>query len=238
MRVRLYRMLLYDLITYQVPVEKIRLGTDGDGGYVIIPSMKYDLFLSAGLCDNVQFENDFLTVYKNTPCYAFDGTIQGLPPSSNPGIQWIKKNIGLVNSDRETNLHEYLNSYRNIFVKMDIEGSEFDWMESCSKEQLETIKQLVIEVHWPISYEKWSAIYSRLTETHWLVHVHGNNHCGCFYMENRPIPEVLELTYIRKKDWPVLNKNTRGFPWEEVDRKNYPTNDEHGLRGFPFEFNE
>ena len=230
-------MKIFDLATFEVPVEKIRLGSNGDGGYVIVPSMKYDLFLSAGLSTNVDFENDFLNLY-NVPCYGFDGTIDSLVPSAHKNIQWIKKNIGPINSDTETNLHEYLNTYKNIFLKMDIEGAEFDWMNSCSKEQLGNLKQIVIEVHWPMTEKRWNSVYHRLVETHWLVHVHGNNHCGCFTMNGRPIPEVLELTYIRKKDWLSLNRNTRGFPHEEVDRKNCLTNPEHGLRGFPFEFNE
>lgn len=228
-------MKLYDLITYEVPVQKIRLGSKGDGGYVIVPSMKYDLFLSCGLSDNVSFENDFLTLYP-VPCFAFDGTIQTIPENTHTKLQWIQKNIGPKNTDTTTNLHEFLNRYKDIFLKMDIEGAEFEWMDSCSEKQLESIKQVVIEVHWPNTDEKWKAIFGRLVNTHWLVHVHGNNHCGCYTIDGRPVPEVLELTYIRKKDWIQLHKNTRGFPHEELDYKNYPTNPEHGLRGFPFEF--
>lgn len=228
-------MKLYDLITYEVPIQKIRLGSKGDGGYVIVPSMKYDFFLSCGLSDNVQFENDFLNLY-DVPCKGFDGTISSLPSNAHKNLDWVSKNIGPRNSDTETNLHEYLSKCKDIFLKMDIEGAEFDWIDSCSTEQLEHLKQIVIEVHWPNTDKKWDSIFHRLAETHWLVHIHGNNHCGCYTIEGRPIPEVLELTYIRKKDWLALNRNTRGFPHDEVDSKNCPTNPEHGLRGFPFEF--
>ena len=228
-------MKLYDLITYKVPVQKIRLGSKGDGGYVIVPSMKYDLFLSCGLSDNVQFENDFLSLY-TIPCKGFDGTISSLPANSHLNLDWVAKNIGPHSSDKETNLHEYMDSHKDIFLKMDIEGAEYSWVDSCSKDQLENLKQIVMEVHWPNTNEKWDSVFHRLVETHWLVHIHGNNHCGCYMIEGRPIPEVLELTYIRKKDWPQLHRNTRGFPHEEVDSKNCPTNPEHGLRGFPFEF--
>jgi hypothetical protein len=226
-------MLLNDLITYEVPVQKIRLGTPWDGGYVIVPSMKYDILISAGISTNVDFENDFLRL-NSIPCYAFDGTIQGLPSTSNSGIQWIKKNIGSRNTETQTNLHEYLDTHKDIFLKMDIEGAEFDWMNSCSEEQLHHLKQIVIEVHWPNNTEKWASVYSRLAKTHWLVHVHGNNHCGCYNVEGVNVPEVLELTYIRKKDWPQLHRNRRPFPHEEVDRRNYDKNEQIELRGFPF----
>jgi hypothetical protein len=227
-------MRLHDLLTYKVPVEKIRLGSKGDGGYILVPSMKYDLFLSAGICYNVDFENDFLKMYPSVPCFAFDRTIQQLCPEANEKIQWISKNIGAQETDRETNLHKFLDNYHDIFLKMDIEGGEYSWIQSCSDSQLQHLKQIVIEVHWPTTLEKWDMVYGRLKNTHWLVHVHGNNYCGCFQMEGRPIPEVLELTYIRKSDWPALHYNTIGFPIE-LDSPNNPSLPEHGLRGFPFE---
>ena len=55
-------MSLEDLTVYQVPVEKIRVGNIGDGGYVLVPSMNYDFFLSGGLSNNIEFENAFLLI--------------------------------------------------------------------------------------------------------------------------------------------------------------------------------
>lgn len=57
--------------------KKKRVGNpNGDGGYVIIDGLgDYDLLLSAGIADDISFEDEFLKD-KNIKCFAFDGTIQ------------------------------------------------------------------------------------------------------------------------------------------------------------------
>jgi len=73
---------------------KIRLGDNGDGGHVIVQGCKYDCFISAGLGNNISFENDFLKKY-NIPNYCFDGTIDKLP-TENKKINFINKNVGFI----------------------------------------------------------------------------------------------------------------------------------------------
>ena len=80
-----------NLLLYNSPFSKKRIGKQNDGGYVIsnLPDT-YDLFLSGGIANDNTFENDFLLEYPNIPCYAFDGTISELPQSNNK-IVFIKK---------------------------------------------------------------------------------------------------------------------------------------------------
>lgn len=229
-------MSLEDLTVYQVPVEKIRVGNIGDGGYVLVPSMNYDFFLSGGLSNNIEFENAFLLINPGLECHGFDKTIEAFVQEPHPGLTWFKKNIGGAETAEETNLHKYFRTYKDMFVKMDIEGGEYAWLASLSDEQLCRMKQLVIEAHWPLTEERWATIYTRLAKTHFLVHVHGNNNVGCSMIGGRALPDVLELTYVRRSDWLQLRKNTRGFPHEGLDYPNYSVNPEHGLRGYPFEW--
>jgi hypothetical protein len=57
---------------------------------------------------------------------------------------------------------EYIN--KNIFLKMDIEGTEVNWLNSLSSEQLSNFSQMVIEFHNPFS-EKEQRMF-KLCETH------------------------------------------------------------------------
>lgn len=54
-------------------------------------------------------------------------------PNPHKNINFFKKNIGPTNSDFTTNLHQEIEEYNNIFLKMDIEGHEFPWIKSLNE---------------------------------------------------------------------------------------------------------
>jgi hypothetical protein len=192
---------------------KSRLGADSDGGYVIA-NLKdgYDCYISAGVSDEESFTRDFLAInlLDKSVCFAFDGTIQDYPWSYTRGITFIKKNISNIESDVTTNLSSTISPYNDIFLKMDIEGSEYNWLDSLSIAELNKFKQIVIEFHkinnddWNIQYATKMRVLEKLNETHYIVHAHGNNFDNCTHR----IPNTIEFTYIRKDmlELPVLNK--------------------------------
>lgn len=158
---------------------KIRVGSKYDGGYIIVDNYKYDVLISCGISNDDNFEHYFVNKF-NTKCYAFDGTIYRLP-RQNDKIEFIKKNIGLINDKKNTNLKYLFEKYDNIFLKMDIEGSEFEWINSLSFNELTKINQICIEFH--VEHEcsakidlttKLNAI-KKISKTHYCVHLHGNN---------------------------------------------------------------
>jgi hypothetical protein len=101
----------------------------------MVDGFEYDHFLSCGIAGDIRFELALLNKYPYLKCDAFDGTINNFP-SHNKNINWIKKNVGYINSEKITNLKPYIQNYKNIFLKMDIEGSEFNWINSMSLEDL------------------------------------------------------------------------------------------------------
>ena len=204
------------LSTYKIPNKLIRCGPKEDGGYVIADGFEYDLFISCGISDDIRFEEDFLDNNK-IKSYAFDGTINLLPPHKN-NIEWIPKNIGFTNTEKTTNLKEYILNYSNIFLKMDIEGSEFNWIDSISKGELEQFSQIIIEFHWPFDIYRMNML-KKLNDTHYIIHIHGNNYCerdvsknistgrsydGTIKLKEIRLPEVFEVTYINKN---LINKS-------------------------------
>jgi FkbM family methyltransferase len=219
------------LNTYKIPNILVRVGPAEDGGYVIADGFEYDLFISCGISDDIRFEDAFLDIYK-TKCIAFDGTIESFPNHRN-NIEWVPKNIGYFNTEKTTNLKEYIQTNKKIFLKMDIEGSEFNWLDSMTETELDNFSQIVLEVHWPFDIYRMNML-KKLNKTHYIIHMHGNNYCdrdipkhlpsgrtydGTVTINNQKmpqikLPEVFEVTYINKKlcDYSSVEMKEVNFP--------------------------
>ena len=195
---------------------KIRLGNNYDGGYVLCDIDElYDCYISAGVSDEESFSRDFIIKYNmnKSNCFAFDGTIQDYPYVYTKDITFFKKNISDFNDDGHTDLSFLLNKYNNIFLKMDIEGGEYQWIKSVSEEMLQNIKQIVIEFHdicddnHGFIFQDKIKCFEKLNKTHYVAHIHANNYAPILF---NAIPIVIELTYINKryfKHKPELNKH-------------------------------
>jgi hypothetical protein len=238
-----------NLILYTSPFVKKRIGKSNDGGYVIVilPD-SYDLFISGGISNDNSFEEDLLDLYPNLICYAFDGSVSQLA-NANDRIIFHKKNLGDSNNDHLTNLHEYIQPYNNIFMKMDIEGHEFRILPTIIEQQLmHKIKQLVIEIHSPgdihifteyykglmdIDNNKMFELFNKLNNTHTLVHFHANNGCKLQQIDGITLPHVFELTYIRNDFVTKKTKNNEPLP-TILDMRNVVDKDDYTLQGFPY----
>ena len=222
------------LTVYKSPFPKERIGKDFDGGYIMIdiPGKTYDLLLSGGILDDISFEEDFLMKYSESKCLAFDGTIDSLP-HQNERITFIKKNIGLENTESVTNLHEYINPEKSIFVKMDIEGGEISWIHSLCDDQINAFEQIIMEFHYPFGDDEID-VFDKINKNHYLVHFHGNNWCPMRYHRGVSIPNVFECTYLHKKYF--TNKpelNTDIIP-NILDMPNTRENDDITINYPPF----
>lgn len=193
---------------------KIRIGKNNDGGYIIcdIPNIRYDILLSGGVQTDISFEEALLQKYPGLTCVAFDGTVDSLP-KHNSRIQFVKKNIGSESTDTITNLKEYIEPYSNIFMKMDIEGWEDPLFRSLADTEIQKIAHLAVEVHWGAR----NIVAERLKDSHYLVHFHPNNNCN---IDMYGLPEVFELTYIRKDLCQFVVPSTDPIPNPALDMKN------------------
>ena len=242
-----------NLILYSTTFSKQRIGKRNDGGYVIInlPG-EYDLFISGGIANDISFEKDFLTLFPNIDCYAFDGTINSLPPNNIHNLKFVRKNLGNGIDGRTTNLSEYISNFNDIFMKIDIEGHEFRLMPSIIENNLiNKIKQLVIEIHSPADIELYPDYFKgladikndqmfnllkKINETHTLVHLHANNGCKMNTIDGINIPHVFELTYIRNEFITEKIKNKDHLP-TPLDMPNIPAKIDYTLKGFPYSTN-
>lgn len=232
---------IIDLLKVYYYKNKIRLGINYDGGYVIaeINNPNYDCYISAGVSDEESFSRDFINKYnmnKNNS-FAFDGTIINYPYKYTKNITFIKRNIGYNRNENEANLSFFIEKYCNIFLKMDIEGSEYLWLDYMDKEKLQKFKQIVIEFH-GINNDSWNVnncdkikCIEKLIETHYIIHIHGNNYGNI----TNDIPDTIEVTFLRKDLFdiePELNKEK--LPIYGLDFPNNPNSDDFNLNFPPF----
>jgi hypothetical protein len=229
-----------ELLTVYHFDNKVRLGINNDGGYVIGDlDGGYDCYISAGVSNEESFSRDFIKKYNmnNTNSYAFDGTINDYPYEYTRDITYVKKNIGRINDNNNVNLSYLIGNYNNIFLKMDIEGGEYPWLSSLSENQLNKFKQIVIEVHGITDDSYGSMVHDKITclsklkNTHYIIHVHGNNFGGV----TNGIPCVVELTYVNKNYFtfpPELNRQE--FPVESLDFPNNTSVPDIKLNYYPF----
>lgn len=227
--------------------DKVRLGRDADGGYVIADCLEYDLLLAGGVAGDISFEEDFLQRNPNVERgYGFDGTVQIMPNQTCANLTLVGKNIGPKATDNETDLIEYMSTHKDIFLKMDIEGAEFDWILD-SEVDFNKFKQMVIEFH-PFGssdqdFGHWFVFIKtlrKLNKTHKIIHIHANNIAEVlkFECENHGIitlPRVCELTFVRNDQFNehTIQKDTKPIP-QAVDLRNFRNIPEISLSDFPW----
>ncbi len=236
--IKLTKHPLYDLFyVYRYP-NKIRLGNNSDGGYVIadLENPNYDCYLSCGVSNEESFSRDFINKYNmnETNSFAFDASIEKYPTEYTNKITWYKKFVGDVNDTNYTTMEDIINKYNNIFMKMDIEAGEYPWFKYISSDKLNKMKQIVLEIHF-LDNRKYvegaRILLEKLNKTHYLIHIHGNNHNSVY----NNIPVVLEATYLNKNlfnSTPPLN--IIALPIPNLDYPCNPNSPEINLNYPPF----
>ena len=130
---------------------------------------------------------------------------------------------------------------------MDIETFEYQWIQILHESHLNKFKQIVIEFHFPFTYAEDifnSLSYAmdvddkidclkKLANTHYLVHLHGNNCCGTTVYNGITVPNVFECTYVRKDLCTNISINKDKIPNPILDRPNI-NGDDIFLEGYPF----
>jgi len=236
-------------VVYDFP-KKFRCGGNLDGGYVMADvDVKYDCLLSAGIAQNDDFSVDFIQRYNlpKTHCFGFDGSIDALPANLQDKMTFVKKNIGSTNDDTTTTLDSYVREFRNIFLKMDIEGGEWAWLREVDEARLANLSQIVLELHgitstswhsgltitsFDCGYAEKRDCLKKLSQTHYVVHAHGNN---ADRSAANGLPNVLEVVYVNKnlfKEPPTLNRTP--LPIKGLDFPNEARYPDLDLNFFPF----
>jgi hypothetical protein len=206
--------------------ELIRIGGEGDGGYLIPDDLSdIDACFSPGVSNTSDFENE-LSI-RGIKCFLADYSVEG-PPIINDLFDFEKKFLGPSNLDMHITLESWIENkfpdLKNGILQMDIEGSEYSVLFETSPEILTKFKIIIIEFHGlekifnKIGYDFIFLIFTKLINDFEVVHIHPNNSETPFRFRNLFVPPVMEFTFLRK-DRCLRKIPCTTFP-HVLDRKN------------------
>lgn len=214
------KVLLPSFLRPYLSKDLIRLGSLNDGGYVvsILDVKNSNILISMGICDDWKFEKDFLKI-NNIKLLAFDGSLTknfwikkfignliNLKFKKfldfyffHSFFKNINRNFYLnyvsnISSEKHVNLEDILkkinNNIDNIFLKIDIEGSEYRLLEEIISIS-HRLSSLVIEFHdVDLNLTKIENFVKLLPLK--IIHLHVNNYVN---YNREKIPLVIELTF-------------------------------------------
>ena len=189
-------------------IELIRLGGDNDGGYLIPDDLDgVSACFSPGVDATSAFELDCSK--RGMALYLSDASVASVGPElRGTNYSFEQKFIGVSNDPLYQSMDEWVASSEapggDLILQMDIEGAEYESLINCSSQLLDRFRVICIELHhigeWrnPRYFEFVEKGLSRLTKNHDCVHTHPNNSASLFSFDGIELPNVMELTFLRK----------------------------------------
>ncbi|MDQ2752332.1 MAG: FkbM family methyltransferase [Bacteroidota bacterium] len=139
------------------------------------------------------------------------------------GIHFIEEGLAGSNSGLFKTLDYHLSKYnllnKKFFLKIDIEGSEYDVLkEESFYNHVQNVVQMVFEFHYvKEKLPELAEIMKRLSQTHSLIHIHANNNAGTFDYNGKNVPEVLEVVFLHNSFLPQKELTQKSYPVEGLD---------------------
>ena len=240
------RRLVFDALSLLVPFDlprerKVRIGEPGDGSYVMVDRLRASQpVMSFGVGPSVEFEMEMAE--RGHSVFMFDHTIDSLP-ATHPRFAWFRE--GITGGPRPEKglftLAEHMDklpSDSQPILKLDVEGAEWAVLDEAPTGSLARFEQIALEVHFlyrfeePLFNAKVQRALRKISSAFTLCHVHANNFSPIRIVAGFPVPEALELTYIRS-DLVTRMPSTTLYP-TSIDRPNFPQFPDHLLWFFPF----
>lgn len=203
-------LLLHNFLKMVHPVATnhplIRLGCEGDGGYLVPDDLEgISACFSPGVSTVADFELSIAE--RGIPCYLADYSVDQAPVQ-HPLISFEKKFLGLENNEVFTTLDAWVEKHApnrtDFLLQMDIEGAEYDVLFDVSDETLQQCRILVIEFHHLdrlITNEGFrflNLIFKKLDKYFKVVHIHPNNCAPSYVYDEFEIPPIMEFTFLRR----------------------------------------
>jgi Methyltransferase FkbM domain len=230
---------LKNLLPRKTNHELIRLGPNGDGGYLVPNDFKgISLCLSPGTGKAVGFENSLLEF--GIPSVLIDEDVVNAPSTLPQGSTFINNFVTGFDSAKRISLNTLIEKFSksgDLILQMDIEGHEYKALSSISRKNLDRCRIIVCEFHYTFEWifkHEWdwyySEIFDKLLENHVVVHTHPNNAGGFFSYAGVKYPNLIEITFLRKD----RIKDLGSFIYEnhvldQDDNHDLPTMHKYGL---------
>lgn len=198
---------------------KVRVGSMGDGGYVLPDDLQgLSAVLSLGVGSEVSFDHHF--AQRGVHIYQYDPTVDG-PPVKHDRFHFHKVAWAPEDGDDALSLASMVRNHglaysNDILLKFDTEGAEWACLPTISPDLLKHFRIIACELHGlnnlqvPDFLHQVTAMMDTLTHSHTVVHLHANNCCGMSLVEGIPVPAVVELTLLRN------DRSSFGFSNEPI----------------------
>jgi len=201
----------------------IRIGSKGDGGYLIPDDIRQVKFcFSAGSDMQWSFEKDLEKLY-GIRSFIIDSEDKkpadlGVNQFFTPAWLGIDSNAKTLKFEDWVARSGVVND-NNLLLQIDIEGFEWECMNGISLETLNKFSIIVVEFHGiqnilnhKMFLEVYSPVINKLTKNFDAVHFHPNNCCGSYNFKGKfSFPNVFEVTFHRK-DRAIGNFGFRKLP--------------------------
>ena len=205
--------------------KKVRIGSKKDGGYILLNDFEnIKIAYSFGINNEVSFDKDLAD--KNIDIFMYDHTIEKLP-FENKRFHW--KKIGLTEKMGKGNnmktLYELIqenghSNEKNMILKIDIEGQEWNVFNKISEDILTQFKYILVEFHFNNKFAShYLQVFKKINRSHQIFHLHCNNYGSIIYFDGNIICSALEISFLIKKNNKFMKYNDF-FPIRNIDYKN------------------
>jgi len=187
-----------------------RFGPDWDGGYMLPEDVRQvDVVFSPGVSSSSTFELAFASL--GIPCFLADASVDG-PLQKHELFNFQKKFLGNSNNADTITLESWVtDNFANMskgLLQMDIEGAEWDVLESANPETLGKFRVIVVELHnlhllWKDEFRlRATEVFRKLSISHFPAHLQVNNFSLPVRLsESLALPPSVELTFLRNSDY-------------------------------------
>ena len=221
------RALLRALRPLAPGIELVRVGPDGDGGYLVPDDLEGIAYaFSPGVSTESGFEARLAD--RGMKVFLADYSVPG-PALPHPHFVFDKRFVGCLTDERYITLDDWHaaklgDDSSELLLQMDIEGAEYETLLAASPALVAKFRIMVIEFHW--LPQLWNQpffavaarVFHKLLATHAVVHIHPNNCCGSVKSAGLEIPRIAEFTLLRKDRLRTTGYQTT-FP-HALDRPN------------------
>jgi hypothetical protein len=129
----------------------------------------YDHYISVVNSSYDRFNNEFLKVFNTKNAVGFFGLNDVLPVDLPIGL--FKKQLSSARSANTVNLEFYTNNFKNMFLRMDVNGDEVEWFNYISEDKLLNFKQILIVLDPSVN----ETALKKLHNTHDIVYIQTEN---------------------------------------------------------------
>lgn len=235
------RPLMDRLVSEEIDLPLTRLGSERDGGYVVVDKNYSDSFLISG---GILNDNNFELALANLGARAHQVDYSIIePPVAHPSLSFSAERLvgeGRKKLDFDVTLDELVANASSgkkseLLLKLDIEGSEWEIFETSNS--LEKFNQIFLELHYldrlanPKYAESSMSALNKLLKSFFPVFISGNNCCGFVTLGGYVLPRVMELTLLNRNAYSPLPTNQTSIN-HKYQSQNYPNKAPLVLKGW------